>query len=189
MQRRFSPNSAIIERVVTRDFRRVHLVEGIQTVRVIVVSDRDRMYIQTPRHRLYPDKFRLLGSDRKTTVRDALLYVRAHHSFGGRVLVNCVVVEGERVKSNAPRTAFRKRVRCFSCFGPEQLTNHHIIPRSRGGQEDTRNIAVLCQPCHTGLEYKLELMERIPSPPLTYVDFVAVLVTFTLAQRHRNDST
>ena len=158
----------------------------IETVRVVVVPDRHRMFLRTPRYLLASGTFDALGSDRKTAIRNALLYVREHHSFGGQVALRCGVINGERVKSHVPRIAFRVRTVCFACPKREQLTNHHIVPRSRNGLEDGRNISVLCQPCHTVLEQKLEVMEGVRSPPLTYVDYVAALVTFTLARRHTN---
>ncbi len=167
-----------------RDFRDAPLLERIETVRVVIVHDRSRMFIRTPRHTIYHEAFDTLGSDRKTQMRRALLYIRNRHSFGGRVVIRCGIVEGERIRPNTDRTAFRERERCFACSKTRHLTNHHIVPRSRNGEEDTDNLVVLCQPCHGSLEKRIGIMESVWSPPLTYADYAAILVTFTLAQRH-----
>lgn len=39
---------------------------------------------------------------------------------------------------------------CLKCneMRKNQLTRHHIIPRSRGGGFYTRNIVILCKKCH-----------------------------------------
>ena len=38
--------------------------------------------------------------------------------------------------------------KCQNCGSKEQLDVHHIIPRSRGGEDDERNLVTLCRTCH-----------------------------------------
>lgn len=38
--------------------------------------------------------------------------------------------------------------KCARCGSPDDLTRHHVIPKSRGGKNDAGNISWLCRQCH-----------------------------------------
>ncbi len=53
--------------------------------------------------------------------------------------------------------AYKKEFEPFGCFNPEcqsgsNLEVHHIIPLSKGGENDSENYIILCQKCHRGLK-------------------------------------
>jgi hypothetical protein len=60
-----------------------------------------------------------------------------------------------------PTPAFRKRIldrdgnACVSCGATEKLVIDHIIPRSRGGRNDDKNLQVLCAPCNNSKGRKI----------------------------------
>lgn len=49
------------------------------------------------------------------------------------------------------RIFVRDKFRCQYCakkFGPQDLTLDHILPQSRGGQDEQENLATSCKPCN-----------------------------------------
>lgn len=44
---------------------------------------------------------------------------------------------------------------CSACGGTDRLAIDHIIPRSRGGNNDRSNLQVLCSPCNSSKRNKL----------------------------------
>jgi 5-methylcytosine-specific restriction endonuclease McrA len=56
------------------------------------------------------------------------------------------------VKFSRSNVYSRDRCRCCYCgrtFRPEYLNYDHVLPRSRGGKTDFRNIVTTCFPCNT----------------------------------------
>jgi 5-methylcytosine-specific restriction endonuclease McrA len=60
-----------------------------------------------------------------------------------------------------PPTLYREIVRwvyerdnwqCFDCDARRNLTPHHIMPRSHGGNDGPLNLITLCVPCHEKLK-------------------------------------
>ena len=52
---------------------------------------------------------------------------------------------------------------CHRCGSRENLAVHHIIPVKHGGTRKKRNLVVLCQSCHTTVEYQQKkILEIIP---------------------------
>ena len=54
---------------------------------------------------------------------------------------------------NSYKTEFEN----FGCFNPEcksglGLEVHHIVPRSKGGKDESENYIILCRQCHRGLK-------------------------------------
>ena len=44
--------------------------------------------------------------------------------------------------------------KCANCGATKNLTYHHIVPVSRGGNDVPSNIAVLCPACHAKVHYE-----------------------------------
>ena len=67
------------------------------------------------------------------------------------------------VKAQTRRIVFhavsvRDEFRCRACDRrvtrtlaavPDRIEHHHVIPRSLGGEDTTKNVALLCLSCHT----------------------------------------
>ena len=43
-----------------------------------------------------------------------------------------------------------EKKQCVRCGTKKDLTLHHLIPRALGGDNDLRNLIVLCKTCHNG---------------------------------------
>ncbi len=41
-----------------------------------------------------------------------------------------------------------KHNHCVACGTPDNLNQHHLVPRSLGGSDDESNLLTLCGPCH-----------------------------------------
>ena len=41
-----------------------------------------------------------------------------------------------------------KHDHCVACGSTEQLTQHHLVPRSMGGNDEDSNLLTLCGSCH-----------------------------------------
>lgn len=61
--------------------------------------------------------------------------------------------KGENVRAAIPKEVQREvwrrdRAKCVECGSSEKLEYDHIIPRSKGGSDTTRNIQLLCESCN-----------------------------------------
>jgi len=77
------------------------------------------------------------------------------------------------VKFSRQNIYARDKYRCQYCgrkFAPEELTYDHVLPRSRGGKTEWRNIVTCCVECnrrkggHTPAEAGMKLIRK-PSRP------------------------
>jgi 5-methylcytosine-specific restriction endonuclease McrA len=49
---------------------------------------------------------------------------------------------------------------CACCCEKKPLTAHHILPRSRGGSDEIKNLLGLCRVCHDDLHNQREKRQR-----------------------------
>lgn len=54
-----------------------------------------------------------------------------------------------------------KPLRCPVCGGDKQLTQHHIIPQSKGGKYLDNNYCYICRDCHDIVHNMVPKVERI----------------------------
>ena len=79
-----------------------------------------------------------------------------------------------KVRSRAIRLAVLQRDdnKCRLCYGTEYLTNHHIVPLSwKGGEDSVENGVTLCRGCHDFIErmYCMKLLR-----PNNCVQFIEI---------------
>jgi 5-methylcytosine-specific restriction endonuclease McrA len=64
----------------------------------------------------------------------------------------------------------RDHYRCRCCHTPEKVEVHHIKFRSRGGEDTTPNLCVLCRVCHAEMHaYRLYVEGDDANKPLRFV--------------------
>ena len=80
-------------------------------------------------------EFEPLGGASKSSVFDRLVRMLSARRYSGDPYRNTILK--------------RDGYKCRRCGSPEQLSVDHIIPKSRGGTDDQRNLQTLCHSCNS----------------------------------------
>jgi|TARA_R100000081_G_scaffold91511_2_gene69711 5-methylcytosine-specific restriction endonuclease McrA len=91
-------------------------------------------------------------------------------------LLRYVSIPFRKVPLSRENVFRRDRYHCLYCGSKKNLTIDHVIPRSKGGKNDWKNLATCCKSCNIKKDNKdldeVELeLEYLPYKP-TYIQFV-----------------
>lgn len=78
-----------------------------------------------------------------------------------------VLISSTSVRKRTFRGKFKNKIlerdgnRCVLCSSQDELTLQHVVPYSKGGETNSRNLVTLCAKCNQnmGVEYNRELYE------------------------------
>ncbi len=164
-------------------------LQALNTTSIVLNHKISGMCIKTPKHEIASSTFNDLGIDRKIKISKAMHYVERMFTSGKGINKDCVVVNGTRDGNSTRRERnHRNKKDCFCCKSNENLTTHHIVPRSRYGSNDSHNLVDICKSCHLQIEEKIESMEKDKTKETAYLDYVAILIVFTFEKMRTPDT-
>lgn len=95
-----------------------------------------------------------------------------------RRMLGVLYENAQRLRTNGPydvdwqrlSAELRKGNYCHRCGSTERLAVHHIIPVTKGGDRNPKNLVTLCPGCHATVENQTrKIYEIIPDWPLVQI--------------------